>query len=265
MSSAAIHPTAIIEDGAEIGSGTTIGAYSIIGSRVKIGENNRIASHVVITGNTVIGDNNEVFQFASVGDKPQDLKYRGEDSVLRIGSNNRIREYVTLQPGTEGGGMTTSIGNQNLFMATVHVGHDCIIGNGNILANGVAVAGHVNIGDYVILGGLSGIHQFVNLGDHALIGAGSMVNKDIPPFCMAQGDRAGLTGIHQIGLERRGFNEEQILALKAVYRSLLVSKELNFKTRLENLLEKESVILEVQQFLNFVKNSQRGIAPTRKS
>ncbi|MCL4139356.1 UNVERIFIED_CONTAM: hypothetical protein GTU68_039304, partial [Idotea baltica] len=202
-----IHSTAIIHEGASLGEGTEVGPYSVIGSKVKLGKNNIIKSHVVIEGNTEIGDENTFFQFASVGAAPQDLKFHGEDSKLIIGNKNTIREYVTLQPGTEGGGMLTSIGDQNLFMASSHVGHDCKVGNANVIANSVALAGHVTIHDFVIMGGLSAVHQFVRIGDSSMISGGSMVIKDIPPFSIAQGDRASLVGINKIGLERRGFSK----------------------------------------------------------
>jgi UDP-N-acetylglucosamine acyltransferase len=156
-----IHSTAVVAPEAEIGDGCSVGPYSVIGPKVKLGNGCRVGSHVVIEGNTTIGDENQIFQFASVGAAPQDLKYHGEDSTLQIGSRNIIREYVTLQPGTEGGGMQTTIGDQNLFMACCHVGHDCRVGHRNVFANSAALAGHVTIGNGVIVGGLSGVHQFV--------------------------------------------------------------------------------------------------------
>ncbi|MCB0335344.1 MAG: acyl-ACP--UDP-N-acetylglucosamine O-acyltransferase [Bdellovibrionales bacterium] len=264
MTESGIHPTAVVSDGAVIGVGTEIGPFSVIGPHVVIGANNRIGSHVVIEGHTTIGDENQIFQFASVGAQPQDLKYSGEPSTLTIGNKNRIREYVTLQPGTKGGGMKTVIGSENLFMATVHVGHDCIVGSGNIFANGVALAGHVVVGDYILLGGLSGVHQFVRLGDHAMLGAGSMVAQDIPPFCVAQGDRAALVGIHQIGLSRRGFADEQIAELKQAFRALFVKSGGTFKERLQTLKANTNAGELVSRLVEFIESSERGIAPSRK-
>ena len=256
-----IHPTAVISDGAEIGEGTTVGPYSIIGPKVRIGAGNSIGSHVVIEGNTTIGNENNIFQFASVGAIPQDLKYHGEESTLEIGDKNIIREYATLQPGTEGGGMVTRVGNGNLFMACSHVGHDTIIGNSNIFANSVAVAGHVIISDHAVFGGLAGIHQGVKIGSLAFIAAGAMVSQDIPPFCMAQGDRAALVGLNVVGLQRAGLTKESIREVKNTFKDLFLGKGL-FKDRLESLDKKENG-KEVAGFLEFVRSSERGIAPVR--
>ncbi|MBX7136605.1 MAG: acyl-ACP--UDP-N-acetylglucosamine O-acyltransferase [Oligoflexia bacterium] len=257
-----IHPTAVISAGAIIGEGSSVGPYSVIGPEVVLGRNNRVGSHVVIEGITRIGDDNQIYQFASVGAAPQDLKYHGERSELRIGNKNLIREYVTLQPGTSGGRMATDIGDGNLFMACSHVGHDGVIGNGNVIANSVALAGHVEIGNYVTLGGLTGIHQFVRIGDYALLGAGSMVPLDIPPYCVAQGDRAGLTGINQIGLERRGYGAADVSAIKELFRSLFVAKGL-FKEKLQSCQEQFSSNKAAKVFLDFVTSSKRGVTPLR--
>ncbi|NMC62189.1 MAG: acyl-ACP--UDP-N-acetylglucosamine O-acyltransferase [SAR324 cluster bacterium] len=253
-----VHSTAIVENGAEIGDGTSIGPYSVIGRHVKLGANNIIGSHVVIEGNTSIGDGNKIFQFASVGSIPQDLKYHGEESRLVIGSKNLIREFVTLQPGTEGGGMITEIGNGNLFMANSHVGHDSKIGNSNIFANSVAVAGHVQIGSRAILGGLSGIHQFVRLGDLCLISAGAMVSKDVPPFCIAHGDHATLIGINKIGMERAGFDAAEIALVRKLFRMIFLSKGA-FKDRIN---KGASIIGESkagQSMISFMVGSSRGV------
>lgn len=175
----------------------------------------------MIEGRTTLGDENQVYQFASVGAMPQDLKFSGEESRLEIGNRNIIREYVTLQPGTSGGGMLTSIGDKNLFMACSHVGHDCIIGNANIFANSCALSGHVLIGDRGTFGGLSGVHQFVRIGDHAFLAAGAMVSQDVPPFCYVHGDRARLVGINVIGMQRAGYGADEIQEVRRVYRMLL--------------------------------------------
>ncbi len=218
--SAVIHSTAIVSDGAEIAEGCSVGPYSIIGPHVKLGKGCEVGPHVVIEGRTTCEGRNRFFQFASIGAIPQDLKYRGEPSELIIGERNIIREYVTLQPGTEGGGMKTVIGSGNLFMAGAHVGHDNVVGDGNIIANGSAVAGHVVIGNRVTIGGLCGIHQFVRLGDGSMIAAGAMVSKDVPPFCMVQGDRAMLVGLNTVGLKRAGVVSKELSLLREIYREL---------------------------------------------
>lgn len=261
-----IHPTAIVSPSAVIGEGTTIGPYSIIGPHVVIGKKNRVASHVVIEGHTTLGDDNTVFQFASVGAAPQDLKYKGEPSELRIGNGNIVREYVTLQPGTEGGGMLTKIGNANLFMANTHVGHDSSVGDKCVVANGAALAGHVTLGNGVIVGGLSGIHQFSRIGDIAMIGAGSMVSQDIPPFCMAQGDRASIHGLNRIGLDRNGCSKEDFALLRELYGILFRSgvSEVEGKVFKERVAYAQARVGDskwASAFVSFVKGSERGIMP----
>ena len=191
---------------------------------MRLGAGTVVGPHVVIEGNTTIGARNRIFQFASVGAEPQDLKYHGEDSALIIGDDNRIREFCTLQPGTEGGGMITRVGSGNLLMNYSHIAHDCILGDRVVVANGVQLGGHVTIEDGVVLGALAGIHQFVRIGESALVGAGSMVSLDVPPFCNATGDRATLHGLNSVGLKRRGFSDETIAALKRAYRIMFQSK-----------------------------------------
>lgn len=262
-SKAQIHPTAIVADGVSIGAGSAIGPFCVIGPGVVIGERNEIRSHVVIEGNTVIGNGNTVFQFASVGAVPQDLKYRGEPSRLEIGDENIIREYVTLQPGTRDGGMLTKVGNANLFMACSHVAHDVIMGDRNILANSCALAGHVEIGDGVIAGGLSGVHQFVRLGNLSYLGAGAMVSQDVPPFCTVQGDRAGLVGINVVGLKRAGKSSEVIQAVKNLFQKIFKdSSGAVLKERLESI-EQTLKHAEESELLNFVKDSKRGVCSAR--
>lgn len=265
-SGTAIHPTAIIDPSASIGAGTTVGPYSIIGPNVVLGRNNRVGPHVVIEGRTFIGDENTIYQFASVGAAPQDLKYRGEPSELRIGNGNIVRENVTLQPGTLGGGMLTSIGDQNLFMANTHVGHDSHVGNRCVIANGAALAGHVTVHDGVIIGGLSGIHQFVRLGSVAMIGAGAMVAQDIPPYCMAQGDRASIQGLNRVGLERNGGSREDLSVLREVYRLIFTpsSSEAKSKVFKDRVAEARGLVGQNERglaFVSFIEGSQRGIAP----
>ena len=269
MSSQSIHPTAIVSSSAKLGEGTTVGAFSIIGPDVVIGANNVVRSHVVIEGRTRIGDENIFYQFSSIGAAPQDLKYHGEPSELHIGSHNIIRECVTLQPGTEGGIMRTSIGDHNLFMANTHVGHDSIVGSRCVIANGAALAGHVTLGSGVIVGGLSGIHQFVRLGDVSMIGAGAMVAQDIPPYCMAQGDRATIQGLNRIGLERNGGTREDLATLREIYRIVFTSAvpEVQGKVFKERVAYSRTVAEVCQKALDlvaFLESSDRGVTSHHK-
>ncbi|SDO38437.1 acyl-ACP--UDP-N-acetylglucosamine O-acyltransferase [Desulforhopalus singaporensis] len=253
-----IHETAIVHPAAEIGEGVEIGPYSVIGENVKIGNGCYIGPHVVIEGWTTLGENNRVFQFASVGAQPQDLKFAGEKSELIIGSGNTIRESVTLHRGTSGGGGVTRIGDNNLFMAYVHVGHDCHIGNFCVFANVATLAGHVVVEDYAILGGVCAVHQFTRIGAHVMASGGSMIAKDLPPYTMAQGDRARVMGINVTGLKRRGFSAETISVIKKVYklyyRSGLLAEEA--LTEIENLF---GDIKEAMAFCGFIKASERGV------
>lgn len=260
-----IHPTAIVDPSAQLGEGTTVGPYSIIGPHVVLGRDNVVGPHVVIEGHTKIGDGNTIYQFASVGAAPQDLKYRGEPSELIIGNKNIIRECVTLQPGTVGGGMLTKIGDQNLFMANTHVGHDTIVGSRCVFANSAALAGHVIVGDGVIVGGLSGIHQFVRLGDVAMIGAGAMVSQDVPPYFMAQGDRAKIHGINRVGLERNGGTKEDLAAIRSLYRgifpppSVSTRERKTFKERLAAVKIEVAGNARACQVVQFLESSERGV------
>ncbi|MCL4139055.1 UNVERIFIED_CONTAM: hypothetical protein GTU68_041082, partial [Idotea baltica] len=211
-----------------------------------------------VEGNTTIGENCELFQFCSIGAKPQDLKFKDEPSTLVIGNGNKIREFVTIQPGTEGGVMTTIVGDANLFMANSHVGHDCVIGSNNIFANSVAIAGHAVIFDNAILGGMVGIHQFARIGSGSFISAGSMVGQDIAPFCVAQGDRCFLRGINVIGLQRAGFSEDDIASIKKAYRHLFLGSGA-FNERVESLDSAVSENARVQFMLEFLAGSERGL------
>ena len=253
-----IHQTALINRQAEIDSDVEIGPYSVIGAGVRIGKETRVASHVVIEGRTSLGQGNMIYQFATIGSRPQDLKYRGEASELIIGNHNTIREYVSLNPGTAGGGMVTRIGDHNLLMMHCHIAHDCLLGSHNIIANGATLGGHVVVEDYVIVGGLVGIHQFARIGSGAILGAGSMVSKDVPPFCNATGDRARLRGLNLEGLKRRGFTTNAIDALKKAYRIIFQSK-LKTKDALEKVRREVSPTAEIDILLAFIAQSQRGI------
>lgn len=253
-----IHQTALINRQAEIDSDVEIGPYSVIGAGVRIGQRTRVASHVVIEGRTSVGQGNTIYQFATIGSRPQDLKYRGEASELIIGNHNTIREYVSLNPGTAGGGMVTRVGDHNLLMMHCHIAHDCLIGSHNIIANGATLGGHVMVQDYVIVGGLVGIHQFARIGSGAILGAGSMVSKDVPPFCNATGDRARLRGLNLEGLKRRGFTTTAIDALKKAYRIIFQSK-LKTKDALEKVRREVLPTAEIDILLAFIAQSQRGI------
>jgi UDP-N-acetylglucosamine acyltransferase len=253
-----IHETALVDRRAEIDSDVEIGPYSLVGKHVRIGKGCRVKSHVVIEGRTTLGEGNVLFQFATVGSVPQDLKYKREPSELIIGNHNTIREFVSLNPGTAGGGMVTRLGDGNLLMMYCHIAHDCILGSHNIIANGATLGGHVVIEDYVIVGGLVGIHQFTKVGQGAILGAGSMVSKDVPPYCNATGDRARLHGLNIEGLKRRGFGPEKIEALRKAYRIMFRSK-LKTRAAIVKIRQELSGYAEAQQLVTFVENSQRGI------
>ena len=217
---ATIHPSAVVEDGATIGDGSTIGPFCHIGPEVTIGRNVELKSHVVVKGNTSIGDDTAVFSFAVLGEIPQDLKFGGEKTRLEIGQRNRIREHVTMNTGTAGGGGVTRVGDDNLFMAGCHVAHDVMIGNNVILVNNAALAGHCVLEDHVIVGGLSGVHQFVRIGRGAIIGAVTMVTNDVIPYGLVQADRGRLDGLNLVGLKRKGVARSDITALRAAFQML---------------------------------------------
>ena len=260
----AIHPSAVIAPGAELDHGVRVGPYAVIGQQVHIGRDSSIGPHSVVEGHTTIGCENQIFQFASVGAIPQDKKYQGEDSRLTIGDRNTIREFATLNTGTTGGGLVTRIGNDNLFMVYSHVGHDCQIGNNVILANCATLAGHVLLEDYVGVGGLAAIHQFTRVGESAYLGGGAMVSLDVPPYCVAQGDRARLFGLNLIGLKRRGFGEEQLNALKKAYRALF-AEGLTLKEAANRTRQEQASSPEVVHLTDFIASSQRGICRPRRN
>ena len=257
-----IHKTAIIEEGAILGDNITIGAFTIIGKDVKIGDGTIIDSHTVIAGKTTIGKNNHIFSHAAIGTIPQDLKFNGEDVELIIGDNNKIREYTLFNPGTIGGGSVTKIGDNNLFMGYVHVAHDCIIGNNCIFANGATLAGHVECDDYVVIGGLTPIHQFCKIGTQVMVGGASAVSQDIPPFCLAEGNKAVLRGLNLTGLRRRFENREDIDAIKHAYRELFESGKPLQEVAQELFENNENKY--VKELANFVLNTKRGIPFNRK-
>jgi len=257
-----IHPTSIIAEGASIGENVTIGPFTYVGSKVKIGDNTVIDSNTVIDGKTTIGKNNHIFSHTAIGTVPQDLKFDGEDVELVIGDHNKIREFTLLNPGTKGGGSITRIGNGNLLMAYVHLGHDVIIGDNCILANGATLAGHVEIGNHVVIGGLTPIHQFVHIGDYAMIGGASALTQDIPPYCLAEGNRANLRGLNLTGL-RRSMEREEINALKNAYRELF-EQGAPIQEVASRLFE-ESTSEKVKKLCEFIKVSKRGIPFVRNT
>ena len=253
-----IHPQAIVEAGAVVGKNTSIGPWTYIQGDVTIGDNCEIHSHVVIKGSTIIGHGNKVFQFASIGEDCQDLKYAGEETQLVIGDNNTFRESCTVHRGTVQDQALTKIGSNNLFMAYTHVAHDCMVGDHCILANNASIAGHVHVGDHAILGGMSGVHQFCHIGEHCFIAANALVLKDVPPYLMASGQPAKPYGLNSEGLKRRDFSKETILmikrAYKAVYRSDLTVDEVVMSQR-----EQCKKVPELAKFIEFIQHSSRGI------
>jgi UDP-N-acetylglucosamine acyltransferase len=260
-----IHPTAVVDTRAEIASSAIIGPFCVVGPEVRLGDSVELISHVVVAGRTTIGSGTRIFPFASIGHQPQDLKYRGEPSTLEIGQNNQIREHVTMNPGTEGGGMITQVGNDCLFMASAHVAHDCILGNNVIMANNATLAGHVTIGEFAFLGGLSAVHQFVRIGKHAMIGGMSGVEADVIPFGTVIGNRAYLSGLNIVGLKRRGFSRDDIHTLRNAYR-LLFAPEGTLQERLSDVEEQfkdNAVVMEIVAFIR--SDSSRSLSTPKFS
>ncbi len=261
-----IHPTAIVEPGAEIAASAIVGPYCHVGARVVLGEEVELVSHVVVAGRTSIGDGTRIFPFASIGQQPQDLKYSGEDSRLVIGKRNLIREYVTMNPGTSGGGLVTRIGNDCLFMANAHVGHDCQIGDHVIMANSVPLAGHVVVGDYAAFGGLSAVHQFVRIGPHAYIGGLTGVERDVIPYGLVMGDRARLTGLNMVGLQRRGFSREDIQALRTAYQMLFEDANGTLAERVERVAASLGEAKPVRELVEFMRaDNARGFVQPKSN
>jgi UDP-N-acetylglucosamine acyltransferase len=258
-----VHPTAVIATGAVLAADVRVGPYAVIGAHVRIGPGTTVGPHAVLDGRAAIGAQNRIFQFASIGAEPQDLKYRGEDSRLEIGDRNIIREFATLNPGTTGGGMVTRIGDDNLLMNYAHVGHDCRIGSHCVLANSATLAGHVVIEDWAIVGGLAAVHQFVRVGESAILGGGAMVVHDVPPFCNAVGDRARLRGLNLVGLKRRGFSAARVRALKRAYRMLFASG-LPFADAQRRVATELGASPDVVRMLAFIAASTRGVAPAAR-
>ena len=256
--SALVDPRAAVDPEAVLGEGTTVGPFAVVGPRVVVGARVRIASSAVVMGPTTIGDDCEIHPFVSIGGPPQDLKYKGEETRLTIGSKNVFRESCTINRGTVGGGGNTTIGDGNLFMAGAHVAHDCHVGSGTIFANAATLAGHVTVGDHSTIGAYSGVHQYCRIGDHAFIGGYSVITQDALPYVLSVGNRARAMGINVIGLKRRQFSDEVVTALRRAYRTLFRSK-LPLKEAIAEVERDMGHLKEVAYFLEFVKTSERGV------
>ena len=253
-----IHKTAIIDSSAKISEYVTIGPYTVIGPNVVIGEGTVIQSNVNITGNTSIGKYNQIYPFASIGNDPQDLKFKGEKTLLEIGDNNKIREYVTINPGTEGGGGKTKVGNNCLFMVSSHIAHDCIVGDNVILANNVPLGGHAHVDDNAIIGGNSAVQQFTRVGKFAMIGGMCGVVRDVIPYGIAHGNRSILQGLNLIGLRRKNIPNQEILSLSEAYKIIFKNENLTENlSHLSNDLRKNEIVSEVVNFIE--KDKKRPI------
>lgn len=253
-----IHPSAIVDPGAQLADDVSIGPFCHVGGRVRLGPGVVLHHGAVVDGFTTIGARTEVFHYAVVGTIPQDKKFKGENSRVEIGEDNVIREHVTIHLGTEVGGGVTRLGHRNLIMAGVHVGHDCILGNNNVVANFTGLAGHVIIEDFVTLGGQTGIHQFVRVGSHCMTSGGSKVGKDIPPYTIAQGYPARLRGVNQIGLKRRGFSDETVRSLRQAYRAIFYEPDSRFEDIVTRVRADFQSSVEVTRFLDFLSDAQRS-------
>jgi len=253
-----IDERAVVEPGAEIGDNVTVGPFSVISADASIGDGTWIGPHVVVTGRTRIGRNNRVYQFCSLGEAPQHLGYAGEDTVVEIGDGNTIREYTTINRGTAEGGGVTRIGDNNFLMAYVHIAHDCLIGSNTIFANCASLAGHVAVGDHAILGGFTLVHQFCRIGAHSITGIGCVCLQDVPPFMLAAGNRAQPHGVNVKGLRRRGFEEDDIVALKRAYK-VLYRSELALNDARERMLRDNGDHAAVGELVEFLGSSERGI------
>ena len=253
-----IHPTAIVDKKAEIDTNVDIGPYSVIANHVSVGSGTVIGPHVIVDPYVSIGPDCHIFQYASVGAEPQAIKFKGEKTFVKIGRGTVVREFVTINRGTEFGSGVTEIGEDNLLMAYCHVAHDCLTGRKVILANNATLAGHITIGDFVTVGGLVAIHQFVRIGEYAYIGGKSGVPKDIPPYVIAAGDRTKLYGLNRVGLKRHGFPEATVNALKKVYR-IFFRIGITLNEAIERAQAEVDHLPEVNNFINFIKTSHRGI------
>jgi len=262
---AAVHSSAIVAAGAKLGEGVEIGPFCVVGAHVELGANVKLHSHVVVEGHTSVGARCSIFPFASIGHQPQDLKFKGEPSRLEIGEDTIIREHVTMNPGTAGGGMLTKVGSKCLIMVGSHVAHDCKLGNNVIMANNATLGGHVVVEDFAFLGGLCAVHQFVRIGRHAMVGGMSGVENDVIPYGSVMGDRARLGGLNLVGLKRRGFSREDIHSLRTAYR-LLFAQEGTMAERIGDVAQLFSATKAVQEIVDFIKaDSQRALCQPRST
>lgn len=253
-----IHPTALVAKGAQLGRGVVVGPYSVIGPKVVLGDNVHIGSHVTVENRTTIGARTRIYQFATVGVVPQDLKFKGEDAELIIGEENSIRQYTNLSIGSESGGGKTVVGRRNLIMVYVHVAHDCLIGDNVVVVNGVSLAGHIEIQDHAFIGGHAAVHQFVRIGTRAMVAGGSMVAQDVPPFTTVQGDRAVPIGLNVIGLKRAGYSTDGLRDIKAMYQ-LLYKEGLTVEDCIKRIEAEVSEGPDRTLFVQFLKTSERGV------
>jgi UDP-N-acetylglucosamine acyltransferase len=258
MDASQIHPTALIDPGARLGTGVQVGAYAVIGAEVDLGDGCRVGHHASLEGPSRIGPRNEFFPYAAIGFKTQDLKYKAEPTYLEIGEGNTFREFCTVHRGT-GPGEKTVIGDGNLFLAYAHIAHNCVVGSKTIFSNNATLAGHVTVGDWAVISGLSAVHQFCRIGAHSIIGGCAKIVQDVPPYLIADGNPAHLRGVNHIGLERRGFPGEDIKALRRAYR-LLSDKALNFSQAVEKIAETEDAAnAHVKVLMEFLRTTQRGV------
>ncbi len=253
-----VHATAIVDKGASLDEGVSIGPFCIIGGGAKIGRGTKLQSNIVIEGRTEIGENCTVYPFTSIGFPPQDIKYKGEDTAVAIGSNNTIREYVTIHRASVGGQSVTTIGNNNLILAYVHIAHDCRIGDNTVLVNLATLAGHVVVEDYAYVGGMVAIHQFTRIGTHAMIGGFSGISQDIPPYTMASGARAKLFGLNTVGLKRRGFSDTTLAELKKAYK-ILFREKWTLRDAIKKVQEELPYTDEIKNLIEFIEKNKRGI------
>jgi UDP-N-acetylglucosamine acyltransferase len=264
MAEVEVHPTAVVEDGAKLAAGVKVGPFCVVGRDVTLSEGVELVSHVVVAGTTEIGAGTRIFPFASIGHQPQDLKYKGEPCSLTVGSDCIIREGVTMNPGTAGGGSVTVVGNGCAFLANSHVGHDCHVGNGVIFSNNVMLAGHCNVGDFAIIGGGAAVIQYARVGHHAFVGGMSGLENDLIPYGMALGNRAYLSGLNIVGLQRRGFSRNDIHDLRRAYR-LLFAAEGTLSERVEDVAEEFAGHASVQEILAFIRQGGKRSLCTPKN
>lgn len=253
-----IHKTAIVEEGAELAEGVSVGPFSIIGKGAKVGRNTKVHSSVVIDGHVEIGENCQIYPFASIGLPPQDLKYKGEETSVVIGSGNIIREYITIHRASVGGGGKTEVGDGNFLMAYVHIAHDCKIGSRIVMANAATLGGHVHVEDGAVIGGLAAVHQMTRVGTYAMVGGFSGITQDIPPYTMASGAKAKLYGLNTVGLKRNGFSDEKINELKRAYKILFRDKH-TLKEAIKKVQEELPYTDEIAHLIKFIQENKRGI------